>query len=193
MGVAKTSAVPDFCNTCQQDTPSWVDMNKKSQMVGKCKVCNNMKTNGALATNLRFPSATQLGGQGEDTDRLLPIVPAQLADVVPIRPHVKLPEVRVNGRLVEGRRGWAPDSESFPVVMTAEGIVERARAELARLGADIPLIEADLAAARAHQRGLAKMVAAYDRANPPAARPAVSMNPPARRLTRREALARDGG
>jgi hypothetical protein len=214
MGVAKTSVVPDFCPTCQADTPSWVDMNKKSQMIAKCKVCNHLKVAGALRSSLVVPNARQLGGnEKEDGDRLLPVVEAKIADVLPIRKGQPAAEVRLNGAPQQGRRGWAPDADAFPAQMTAESIVERARAELARLDAEIPAIEADLAHAKSHRRGLARMVAAYDRTNPrpalPSPRAGLVANPrvegervpgvaaeavfTSRRMTRREARERTGG
>jgi len=48
---------------------------------------------------------------------------------------------------------------------TAEEIVAEARAQLAELEITIPSLEADLARARAHRKGLARMVAAYERSS----------------------------
>jgi hypothetical protein len=212
MGTARTSAIPDFCQTCQAETGSWVDMNEKSQMIAKCTVCKNQKMAGALSRPMA-PPPRQLGGAGENEGRLLPVVSARLADVLPIRPGPPVAEVRLNGAPQQGRRGWAPDAEAFPAQMTAESIVERARAELARLDSEIPQIEVDLAHAKSHRRGLAKMVAAYDRTNPrpalPSPRAGLVANArvegervpgvaaeavfASRRMTRREARERTGG
>lgn len=58
----------------------------------------------------------------------------------------------------------SPKRQARPATgASADDIVASARAQLAALDLEIPELEANLARAKAHRRGLAKMVTAYDK------------------------------
>jgi hypothetical protein len=86
-----------------------------------------------------------------------PTVPAQpvAAPSAQAAPADAQPSSRPRQVLAPPRAPQAP--------RTADEIVAQARAQLAELEVDIPRLEADLAHARAHRKGLARMIAAYER------------------------------
>jgi hypothetical protein len=146
MGVAHTSRAPSWCPTCQADTGTLVDLAKSAQMMAYCAKCKGSKVAGALSQ----PLAAVGKLLGEEDVTTVPLARAEQQDISNVR---KLPV----------REAGAPPRRPVSAHTSAEDIVEEARAQVARLDAEIPALEAELARARQHRKGLAKMVAAYDR------------------------------
>jgi hypothetical protein len=157
MGVAHTSRAPSWCNTCQADTGTLVDLAKSAQMLAYCARCKGSKVAGALSQ----PLAAVGKLLGEEDVGVIPLARAEQPDS---NVH-QLPAREVS------RAGRRP----VMAATSAEEIVANARAQVALLDAEIPALEADLARARQHRKGLAKMVAAYDRG---IAKRAVDPGPP---------------
>ena len=135
---AATQPAALYCQSCDRDVWPAVAINDAGQLVKACPKCQAV-LGGAITKPLfkADPKAAVRALEPKDD---------AVARVLPIRGS--LPAVRVTE--VAPRR-------------TTIDIVEDARIQLAELDVDIPSVEADLAQKRAHRRGLAKMIAAYDR------------------------------
>jgi hypothetical protein len=170
MGIAHTSPVPDHCVNCGGNTPTKIDLNKGGQLVGVCGVCGVNKGSGAIEMVMDQPAhvgrkrvrtsapivgaGSKVGGAADEDMRVLPTLtraPEPPQDNVRRLP---LPLPSIAESVVQPRQRV--------IATSAADVVEGARLQLAELDAQIPALEAELAAALAHRKGLAKMIAAYD-------------------------------
>jgi hypothetical protein len=173
MATAKTSPVPDYCPACARDTPTSIDLNKGGQFVGTCAYCKVPKGTGAIPVVFSGPkggavitsrpiagTGSKVGGDQDERELPAMVRPEQVAQVLPFPQRPNAPGSRLD-----------PLDLSAPAAVTsADDIVAISRLQLARLDAQIPDLEAQLAAAKAHRKGLAKMIAAYDGVPKPPAR-----------------------
>jgi hypothetical protein len=164
MGTAHTSPVPDYCPNCARDTPTSIDLNRGGQFVGQCAVCKVPKGNGAIEVAFTDPKGRSVrtsrsivgtGAKvgGDQDERELPAM---------VKPTQELPQAKVLPFPQQAAHGARQAAAAPSGPQSAEQIVEGARATPAQLDAESPALEAELARAKLHRKGLAKMVAAYD-------------------------------
>jgi hypothetical protein len=125
-----------FCTNCQKDVHPAIALNGASQIAPQCPRCTM-----PLGDALTAP----LAAYDKANERPRPV--AKPGSVVEIRPGASKPAAS------------APRKTA-----SLSDIVEDARAQLAEIDIRIPSLEAELAGAKAHRRGLSKMIAAYDKA-----------------------------
>lgn len=135
-----------WCSACTKDTPITVTFNDAGQIVKCCSVCGTPVGGGPVTATVARGALTE-GGKA---------AAALVTEAPPERPQAQATVTNIASRR-------APTHKAPPAGASAEDIVEQARAQLAALDLEIPELEANLARAKAHRRGLQKMVTAYDK------------------------------
>lgn len=134
-----------WCASCAVDVEGGpIEMNGAGQLVKMCPKCSAPLAGEAPTASVGPGAVTE---DGRAAAKRVPVAPAGAA---PMAKVVQLPR---------GHAAPAPRAAA----RSATEIIDEARTQLASLDVEIPELEANLARARAHRKGLAKMIAAYDR------------------------------